>query len=242
MALTQEAASRRPDLVVWPETATPFYFVASPKLTRMVTDAVRQAGTYLLAGSPSVDMEEDRQAYYNSAYLVTPEGHADQRYDKVHLVPFGEYVPLKRILSFAGKMVAQVGDFSAGEKGRTLAWKEGRAPIGVQICFEIIFPGFIAVFGQKWCRNAGQSDQRCLVRQNQCGVPALFNGNFPGCREPAQPGTVCQHRDQRVYRPRWPGGGPNLPVRRCGGGSKRSRTAANERIHPLRRPAGVCFA
>ena len=141
VALTQEAASRRPDLVVWPETATPFYFAASPKLTRMVTDAVRQAGTYLLAGSPSVDMEQGRQAYYNSAHLVTPEGHAGARYDKVHLVPFGEYVPFKCILSFAGKMVAQVGDFSAGEKGRTLGWKEGRAPIGVQICFEIIFPG-----------------------------------------------------------------------------------------------------
>jgi apolipoprotein N-acyltransferase len=106
-----------------------------------VTDAVRQAGTYLLAGSPSVDAKEGRQAYYNSAYLVTPEGHAGQRYDKVHLVPFGEYVPLKGILSFAGKMVAQVGDFSAGEKGRTLTWKEDNAPIGVQICFEIIFPG-----------------------------------------------------------------------------------------------------
>jgi len=141
VALTLEAASRKPDLVVWPETATPFYFAASPKLTRMVTDAVRQANAYLLTGSPSVDVEKGRQAYYNSAYLVSPEGHVGERYDKVHLVPFGEYVPLKRILSFAGKMVAQVGDFSAGQKGRTLAWKKDKAPIGVQICFEIIFPG-----------------------------------------------------------------------------------------------------
>ena len=106
-----------------------------------MTDAVRLAGTYLLAGSPSVEVGEGGPAYYNSAYLVTPEGHAGERYDKVHLVPFGEYVPLKGILSFAGKMVAQVGDFSAGERGRTLAWKEDKAPIGVQICFEIIFPG-----------------------------------------------------------------------------------------------------
>jgi apolipoprotein N-acyltransferase len=141
MALTAKAASRQPDLVVWPETATPFYFAASPKLTRMVTDAVRQTGIHLLVGSPSVDTEEGRQDYYNSAYLVTPDGRAGQRYDKVHLVPFGEYIPLKRILSFAGKMVAQVGDFSAGEKGRTLVWREDKAPIGVQICFEIIFPG-----------------------------------------------------------------------------------------------------
>ena len=140
VALTQQAASRHPDLVVWPETATPFYFSASPKLTRLVTDTVRQAGVHLLVGSPSVERTADTPAYYNSAYLVTPQGVAGERYDKVHLVPFGEYVPLKRILSFVGKMVAQVGDFSPGERGRTLAWEE-KPPLGVQICFEIIFPG-----------------------------------------------------------------------------------------------------
>jgi len=140
VALTREAALRQPDLVVWPETATPFYFGASPKLTQLVIDTVRQAGVYLLVGSPSVQLNGDHHVYHNSAYLVTPQGTLRERYDKVHLVPFGEYVPLKRLLSFVGKMVAQVGDFSPGEKGRTLAW-EAQPPIGVQICFEIIFPG-----------------------------------------------------------------------------------------------------
>ena len=139
--LTLAAAARQPELIVWPETATPFYFGASPKLTRLVTDTVQQAGVHLLVGSPSVDEAPGGLAYYNSAYLVTPEGRLSGRYDKAHLVPFGEYVPLKHLLSFVGKMVAQVGDFSPGEKGRTLAWGDGRPPIGVQICFEIIFPG-----------------------------------------------------------------------------------------------------
>jgi apolipoprotein N-acyltransferase len=139
--LTQEAAARKPDLVVWPETATPFYFSASPKLTRLVTDTVRQTGIHLLVGSPSVQGAPGSHAYYNSAYMVTPEGRIGGRYDKVHLVPFGEYVPLKRLLWFVGKMVAQVGDFTAGEKGRTLPWGDGLPSIGVQICFEIIFPG-----------------------------------------------------------------------------------------------------
>jgi apolipoprotein N-acyltransferase len=138
--LTLSVVPHQPDLVVWPETATPFYFEASPKLTRVVTDAVRQAGIRLLVGSPSVQGEAGSQAYYNSAYMVAPNGHATGRYDKVHLVPFGEYVPLKPVLSFLGKMVAQVGDFSSGEKGRTLAWGDNEPPIGVQICFEIIFP------------------------------------------------------------------------------------------------------
>ena len=139
--LTLSAVPHQPDLVVWPETATPFYFEASPKLTRLVTDAVRQSGIGLLVGSPSVQGTAGSHAYYNSAFMVAPDGRATGRYDKVHLVPFGEYVPLKRVLSFVGKMVAQVGDFSSGEKGRTLAWGENGPPIGVQICFEIIFPG-----------------------------------------------------------------------------------------------------
>ena len=139
--LTRSAAAGKPDLVIWPETATPFYFGASPKLTQLVIDTVRQTGISLLVGSPSVREEGGRSVFYNSAYLIAPDGQTLGRYDKVHLVPFGEYVPLKRLLSFAGKMVAQVGDFASGEKGHTLALGEGRPDIGVQICFEIIFPG-----------------------------------------------------------------------------------------------------
>ncbi len=139
--LSLKAADNKPDLIVWPETATPFYFGASPKLTGLVTHAIRRTGTYFLVGSPSVKGAPGQQNLYNSAYMVAPDGRPTGRYDKVHLVPFGEYVPLKRLLSFAGKMVAQVGDFARGDKGRTLAWREGGASIGVQICFEIIFPG-----------------------------------------------------------------------------------------------------
>ena len=60
------------------------------------------------------------------------------KYDKVHLVPFGEYVPFKKWLPFIGKIVEHVGDFKAGEKGSTLSWKNNR--LGVLICYELIFP------------------------------------------------------------------------------------------------------
>lgn len=177
--LTLSAAESHPDLVVWPETATPFYFGASPKLTRLVTDAVRQAGVHLLLGSPSVQEAPGSPAYYNSAYMVAPDGRATGRYDKVHLVPFGEYVPLKRLLSFVGKMVAQVGDFSPGEKGRTLAWGGDNPPIGVQICFEIIFPGL----------------SRSLV-QNGAGVLVnLTNDAWFG-----KTGAAYQHFSMAVFR------------------------------------------
>lgn len=139
--LTLSSVAKRPDLVVWPETATPFYLEASPKLGGLVRDAVERADVHLLVGSPSVQGTAERPVYYNSAYLIAPDGDITGRYDKVHLVPFGEYVPLKWLLSFVGKMVAQVGDFSAGEPGWVLRWGPDRPPIGVQICFEIIFPG-----------------------------------------------------------------------------------------------------
>jgi len=91
-----------------------------------------------LVGSPSFISDQNRIKYYNSAYLIKPDGTVAGKYDKVHLVPFGEYVPFKRWLPFLGKIVAHVGDFQAGRSGNTI---EGPVPrLGVQICFEIIFP------------------------------------------------------------------------------------------------------
>ncbi len=126
------------DLVIWPETATPFYFSHDPPMTRMIQLAVKRSETHFLIGSPSFIRGTHGVKFRNSAYLITPEGSVEAKYDKAHLVPFGEYVPLKKFLPFLGKMVAQVGDFEPGPKGRTLAWQNHQ--LGVQICFEIIFP------------------------------------------------------------------------------------------------------
>ncbi len=126
------------ELVVWPETATPFYFIHQVELTRMVTEGIQDTGTDFLIGSPSAVSRGTTVDYYNSAYLISARGKVTGKYDKVHLVPYGEYVPLRRWLPFLGKMVEQVGDFQSGVKGRTLLWRHHR--LGVQICYEIIFP------------------------------------------------------------------------------------------------------
>jgi apolipoprotein N-acyltransferase len=76
--------------------------------------------------------------FFNSAFLVSPEDKKVSRYDKVHLVPFGEYVPLKPFLPFVEKMVVGVGDFSPGKNFTLFAIP--RARCGVLICYEIIFP------------------------------------------------------------------------------------------------------
>lgn len=127
-----------PNLIVWPETATPFYFVYNKQLSKIIFAMAKETGKDFLIGSPSFRKNHEGTKYYNSSYLVNSEGEVTGKYDKVHLVPFGEYVPLKNILFFVGKMVEQVGDFKAGEKGNTLAW-DGEQ-LGIQICFEIIFP------------------------------------------------------------------------------------------------------
>ena len=138
LQLSQVVADARPDLIVWPETALPFHFMYDGPLTDKVRDGIRQNGNYFLVGSPSFDRSTERIDYYNSAYLIDPLGNALGKYNKTHLVPFGEYVPLKRWLPFLGKLVAQVGDFSRGNTGDTIAWHRGR--LGVFICYEAIFP------------------------------------------------------------------------------------------------------
>ncbi|MGD8366968.1 MAG: apolipoprotein N-acyltransferase [Desulfobacterales bacterium] len=136
--LSLSAKPAAPALVVWPETATPFYFPFHGPLSRIVLEAVKDTGADFLIGSPSFREEGKELAYYNSAYLVAADGSIKGRYDKVHLVPFGEYVPFKRYLPFLGKIVDQVGDFRGGRQGATIDWK-GRK-LGVLICYESIFP------------------------------------------------------------------------------------------------------
>lgn len=133
------AAQKRPDLIVWPETATPFYFQHDRRLTARVKAAVRQSRTDYLIGSPAFVRRQNRTDFYNSAYLVNGQGQVKGKYDKAHLVPYGEYVPLQDWFPFIGKMVEEVGDFKAGKPGQTLSWRE--FALGVQICYEIIFPG-----------------------------------------------------------------------------------------------------
>ena len=138
LRLSLSTRSRQPDLLVWPETAAPFYLLRDPRLTKMVIEGIRQTGTDFLIGSPSYIHRGKNPGYYNSVYLVQPDGEIQGKYDKVHLVPFGEYVPFKNWFPFIGKIVEAVGDFQPGQKGNTIQWKNFK--LGVQICYEIIFP------------------------------------------------------------------------------------------------------
>ncbi len=146
--LSLKVSEKKPDLIAWPETALPFYYGASRALSDKVDACIRKAGTDFLIGSPALTLVDDRTEYYNRAYMFNRFSIETGKYDKVHLVPFGEYVPLGEYFSFLGKLTAQSGDFTRGASG-TAPLKFGNTRVGVLICFEIIFPALSRDFVNK---------------------------------------------------------------------------------------------
>jgi apolipoprotein N-acyltransferase len=136
--LSANIAAKGAELIIWPETATPFYLFRDRQLSQQVLAGVRRTQTDYLIGSPAYTHRKGELRLHNSTYLIDREGRLQGRYEKVHLVPFGEYVPLKRWLPFLGKLVAEVGDFKPGRLGTTLNWRDHK--LGPLICYEIIFP------------------------------------------------------------------------------------------------------
>jgi apolipoprotein N-acyltransferase len=134
--LTRKVKGAR--LIIWPETAAPFFFLRTPDLAQQVRDIAKESGGFLLFGSPAWELTGEGERYFNRAYLLNPQGEVVGYYDKAHLVPYGEYVPLKRFFPFIGKMVPMIGDFAEGPVGGTVSLPEGA--IGPLVCYESIFP------------------------------------------------------------------------------------------------------
>lgn len=134
--------SRPPSLIVWPETALPFYPLSGDHMAPL-KKLVAGRDLALLTGAPwyeVLDRTTKKVKFFNSALLLQPDGEFHGKYYKTHLVPFGEYVPLKRFLPFLAPLVEAVGDFSVGTIEHPLHWQDARA--GVLICFESVFPEF----------------------------------------------------------------------------------------------------
>jgi apolipoprotein N-acyltransferase len=134
--LTRKVQGAR--LIIWPETAAPFFYLRTPDLAAEVQKIAKDSGAYLLFGSPAYELTGGGERYFNRAYLLNPQGETIGSYDKAHLVPYGEYVPLRRFFPFIGKMVPMVGDFAEGPVGATVSLPEGA--IGPLVCYESIFP------------------------------------------------------------------------------------------------------
>lgn len=138
LQLSSQGGAPAPELIIWPEAATPFYLQDPSLYAAQVRQLPEQLGSYLLVGSPAYQqVSEQSYLNYNSAFLFSPQGVELGRSDKIHLVPFGEYVPLGNLLSFVDKLVVGVGDFSPGTI-RPLPLNG--YSLGVLICYEAIFP------------------------------------------------------------------------------------------------------
>ncbi len=124
-------------LVIFPEAQNPYFFPDNFYFRTFWERRVMAANAYLLFNSASFD-ESGVPGYFNSVHLLDPEGRAVYRYDKNHLVPFGEYLPWAGILGFSEALVAEVSGFKAGS-GSEVGTMDG-VKIGTLICYEVIFP------------------------------------------------------------------------------------------------------
>ncbi len=147
------------DLIIWPEAATPFILEREKDYQLDLIAWAERAQAPLLLGSPALRFYPDRRPYLlNSAYLLGTDGTVLGRYDKHHLVPFGEYIPFKSsLLFFLDKLVEGIGDFEPGPGSKTLSFSPKSlgqdkpstprsVKFGVAICYEVIFPDLVRQF------------------------------------------------------------------------------------------------
>ncbi len=200
LSLTPPESKRHPELIVWPESPAPFY--GNDPLFRTAINQIAETGqAWMVVGSIGIQnatVPSQPTQIFNSAALVSPGGAWPARYDKIHLVPFGEYVPFKDVFSFASGLTKEVGDFSRGASRQPLP--AGDQELGVFICYESIFPDdirqfaangaqvFVNISNDGWYGDSGAYAQhlrqarmravenaRWLLRDTNTGVTAAID-------------------------------------------------------------------
>ncbi|MDD2851827.1 MAG: apolipoprotein N-acyltransferase [Desulfuromonadaceae bacterium] len=198
--LSRDAAKGGVDLIVWPESAVPFFFQDESLQAERIRKLARDVDSFLLFGSPAHELRNGKSTFLNSAFLVSPLGETIGRADKLHLVPFGEYVPLGNFLTFINKLVVGIGDFAPGE--RAVPLDMGSTKLGIQVCYEVIFPELsrqyvlagarvlVAITNDAWFGRSSAPYQHLaissfraietrtpLIRAANTGVTALIDQN-----------------------------------------------------------------
>lgn len=198
LRLTEIASGERPDIIIWPETSVPGYLQNDPALLQEISSLSKRIyPAYLLVGTPH---EGERGKIYNSATLFF-QGGIMRRYDKVHLVPFGEFIPLPAIFSrfsFAGL----IGNFTPAEDYTIFCFskEKQRIRLAALICFEDVFPHLARRFTRRgadllvnmtndaWFKDSSEPEQHLqasvfravenrvnLVRSANTGVSCFIN-------------------------------------------------------------------
>lgn len=157
--LTRSAGLEKPHIIVWPETATPRSVTQDPDLFRQVQNLAKETGAWILLGSSQEQKFQGKEVkglrHTNSAFLIDPDFKTPhlQRYDKMRLLPFGEYLPLKSIIPWAWIHVPDVQGYVPGRE--PLVFDAGGFRFGTTICWENIFP--------EMARHLVGKGARCIV-------------------------------------------------------------------------------
>jgi len=145
VAMSRQAGFEDLAAVIWPETAVPYFLDRDPGLRQELAAAAAPPGGLLLTGALGVSTEEGQDRIFNSLFVLDGRGAILDRFDKVHLVPFGEYVPFRSVLGLA-KVTAGSTDFTPGPGAATVA-PPGLPPFSPLICYEVIFSGQLRAAG-----------------------------------------------------------------------------------------------
>jgi len=170
LSLTREAAATNPDLIVWPETSVPGFLGVEEAVTRPVTELAKSVGHALLVGAPVPAFSVNEGPLFNSAILLNSSGQPSARYDKLHLVPFGEFIPGERFFPWLRPILPPIGDFIPGHSytvfrtpvsgfgfrvssvNSKLATQNSELRFSTLICFEDIFPELARRFVREGAR------------------------------------------------------------------------------------------
>jgi apolipoprotein N-acyltransferase len=137
VAMTRDVVRRGAEYVIWPESSTPFMFEEDDAGEQAVRDLARELGVPLLFGSDQL-AREPTPRLYNAAFLLNPEGDTAAVYHKIHLVPFGEFIPLKEWLYFVSPLVERLVDFAPGTSIVMLPVDAHLT--STAICYEVVYP------------------------------------------------------------------------------------------------------
>jgi apolipoprotein N-acyltransferase len=197
LALTKAAADkggRRPDYIVWPETSIPFILTENPDALVRIADVLAD-GQILIAGAVRTENDSAVQAprYYNSVYVIDSQGQIIGAADKVHLVPFGEYLPFETFWNKIGlkSIAAEIpGGYSAAAQHHILVMPDSTKLLPL-ICYEIIFPDETAAFAEQadaivnltndgwfgYTPGPWQHFFQARLRAVETGLPVIRNSN-----------------------------------------------------------------
>jgi apolipoprotein N-acyltransferase len=195
MSMTDEAIRNGAEVVIWPESTVPLSYSVTDFYRESIEALSRQHGVDIILGSVAEEAN-DPTRLWNAAFLVSG-GKTIGHYDKIKLVPFGEFVPMRKMLFFAGKLVKAVGEFQFGTNDRPLT---GKFRYGLAICYEVVFPQItrtqvingadvlVTITNDAWydgtsaprqhlnmARMRAVEDDRYLLRAGTTGISALVD-------------------------------------------------------------------